>query len=347
MSSASSSASSNLSRDVIARLNEQFYRHSPHHYFERRLAAALAVPGPEEREHPLPQGFHAAAVEAALGGEADFDPASFEADTRELYLAAEATVLLHHAGEALLRLYLAHQGDPPCPWIELAGMKDFRRFKQLVRERLLDVPADRLRSEVETLFLGGPRPEDDADRGRCDEMVKNCAEFLRVFAHQFLDEGDAAIYNAAKHGLAINAGRHQLAFVPADDARNDPEQERAVAHLIDSLSFNGVTLEALAWVGTSKRGEWHRKQKWVDPARDLAYAYAAVRLMANLWSVARARYEDGGEVAIYLVDRLSARTIARLAEGRVGAISMPILARPLPDHEAKAVLDRLAMEREQ
>jgi hypothetical protein len=57
--------------------------------------------------------------------------------------ALESTVLLHHAGETLMRLYLAHAGDAPCPWMEIARFPDSRRFKdalsRLLSSRSTDV----------------------------------------------------------------------------------------------------------------------------------------------------------------------------------------------------------------
>ena len=45
-------------------------------------------------------------------------------------------MLLHHVAETLLRLYIAHESDPECPWIAIASERNFGRFKGKVSELL-------------------------------------------------------------------------------------------------------------------------------------------------------------------------------------------------------------------
>ena len=49
--------------------------------------------------------------------------------------------LLHHASEALLRLYLAHEPLTACPWLDMARVRSPGKFKQIVEARFLrDLP---------------------------------------------------------------------------------------------------------------------------------------------------------------------------------------------------------------
>ncbi len=48
------------------------------------------------------------------------------------FLIAESQVLLHHAAEALLRLFLAHEGRPPCPWLRAGSLRASGRLTGLL-----------------------------------------------------------------------------------------------------------------------------------------------------------------------------------------------------------------------
>ncbi len=42
----------------------------------------------------------------------------YDEQAHQAFISAEAEVLLHHASEALLRLYFAHADNAPCSWLE-------------------------------------------------------------------------------------------------------------------------------------------------------------------------------------------------------------------------------------
>ncbi len=125
-----------LATENYAALNERFYEASPHEYFDQRLGLLLLAAGkPEEVEKLLQGGISF----GQLGLRATQDEAQHATESpetkqrkRERFITAEAEVLLHHASEALLRLYLAHEpvigadGPPaihPCPWLQIARLR--------------------------------------------------------------------------------------------------------------------------------------------------------------------------------------------------------------------------------
>ncbi|MDQ3580012.1 MAG: hypothetical protein M3443_20925, partial [Actinomycetota bacterium] len=58
----------------------------------------------------------------------------YDEEAAGVYAAIESTNLLHHAAECLLRLYLAHAGMPPCPWLEVARLRSPSEFKEAVEK---------------------------------------------------------------------------------------------------------------------------------------------------------------------------------------------------------------------
>lgn len=92
------------------------------------------------------------------------------------------------------------------------------------------------------------------------------------YAQHFLD---ATVYNAAKHGLAVQPG--EAAFQLGDD---------------ELISRSGPAIEYLEVRDEYGRRRWHRTTQWVDVGHSLAYVFVACRLMKGLMDVARARYTD-------------------------------------------------------
>jgi hypothetical protein len=124
---------------------------------------------------------------------------------RERLVIAEAEVLLHHAAETQLRLYLAYERLPPCPWLVLAGERSFAAFKDKVAKLGEALGDEQRRTNVAAVFFGASDrtslrptpPEDEWNAG-----LENLSTWLAWFAAHFLDAG---VYNAAKHGLAPQA----------------------------------------------------------------------------------------------------------------------------------------------
>lgn len=259
-------------------LNDTFYRARPHAYFNQRLESLLLVAGkPEQLAQLLAEGINIEKLEvgvASIHRDLSEQENAEAQEDRERFVIAEAEILLHHAAETLLRLYLAHEDLPPCPWLKLSGEYSFAEFKSKVTTLTEELGDEQRNSKVAAVFFGTaeraslrPTPAvDDWNMG-----LQNVATWLAWYAAHFLDAG---VYNAAKHGLAVQAGNAE--FQLGDD---------------ELISRSGSSLEYLvSYKNDSGRRRWRRTTQWLDLDRWMAYIFMASRLMKGLMAVARARY---------------------------------------------------------
>jgi hypothetical protein len=125
------SADRDLAPGQFPDLNREFYAAEPGDYFRCRLRSLLlAVADSPALDEVLKQGITYGKI--GLHRKADAEPAS---TTVESYGSMESVNLLHHVGECMLRLYLAHADRQPCPWLELSRLRAPQEFKKRV-ERL-------------------------------------------------------------------------------------------------------------------------------------------------------------------------------------------------------------------
>src|SRR5690348_10436328 len=105
---------------TFQRLNAEFYRASPHTYFRDRLQMlALRAVNPTVIDEAVgDEGITWGRLHLVADGHPNASPetAAEREDAHSRFLVAESQVLLHHTAEALLRMYLAHETYPACPW---------------------------------------------------------------------------------------------------------------------------------------------------------------------------------------------------------------------------------------
>jgi hypothetical protein len=264
-----------LTGDDFPSLNAAFYRAEPADYFDRRLVLLLLTAG------------NTPGVEELLNRGVTYENFSFPADQisraepwhPERFVTTETVVLLHHLGETLIRLYLGHEataeeGVPPCPWLDLARVRTPGLFKMRARERFLNSPLDTAerRRRVALAFYGAattrsfePRPAEREWTRSLDSIESH----LVGFANELLDGG--ALYNAAKHGLALGPEHREAEFK-------------------DLASSSGPSIEYLEVKRDDDRDRWYRTVDWVNIDLRLAEIGVGVELIRMLWNVARARY---------------------------------------------------------
>jgi hypothetical protein len=191
----------------------------------------------------------------------------------------ESQVVLHHAAKAVIRLFLAHVGAPPCPWLELASETSFSRFKRKVDDQLLR-PRRRgvLEAEAAWVFLGRRNAFPDEELDDWTSAIENLAKFLRTFAERWLKE--SRVYNALKHGLAI---------VPGDAVFQLLDDDGKAVRLGEGASVE--LLEATPW--EDDRRAWQITTRWLDVQESLALVEIACLMIESLWLVARHRYVAG------------------------------------------------------
>jgi hypothetical protein len=202
-------------------------------------------------------------------------------EARQSYLRTEAVAIVHHASEALLRLFFAHVQHPECPWLGMSASTNFGEFKSQVDDAL-----DRglNRDHIASVFLGGSTPEDSCIELTAEEfedtvdamelLLVNCAvRFLR----------DSFLYNAVKHGLtAIDIDDETARF----EWRNH-DGEQVPMH---KGPVHGYLHKKLDPSASDNEKQWFLSLDDPNPERDLAIATLITYAMDSLWNVARRRY---------------------------------------------------------
>lgn len=267
--------------EIFESLNQEFYSTEPHAYFGQRLNTLLVAAADVESLNLNLRG-EGQATSSVFFRVADDERVATQLSPAEQegYITAESQVLLHHAAEALLRLYLAHEDQPPCPWVEVSSLTDFSEFKDLIRSRFVDFAGSRqAEPQVARVFFGQSqhRPDIGCTEDEWKAAVENVAGFLRHFAGVLLD--DASLYNAAKHGFAVNPTRSFIRI--AAEGSN-----------VAGFGHEGPSMQFLERTRYNREGtrDWNLTTAWVRVRATLCFTDIALRLMANLWTVARAVY---------------------------------------------------------
>lgn len=263
-------------RESAQRLSEMFYFAEPHEYFSWRFyLLVLAGDASKDLGAFAREGISFAGF--SIGPSDAIDEDEKEVQRRYSFAVAEAAALLHHVSETLLRLYFAHCDLPPAPWLEVAREKNFTKFKDKVRMRFVaaETTAEDY-ARVATVFFGAANPKNlrpVPDERSFNDAVENIDRWLRFFAANFLD--DAHLYNALKHGLAVNAGDSSMKI---DDG--------------SVISADGPSLLYLGERETGERRLWSLTTRWINLGNTVAMIYVGIRLMQMLWEVSKARYTE-------------------------------------------------------
>lgn len=282
------SADERLAPDNYPALNKAFYASKPADYFGQRLENLILTAGRHvDLDRLMDNGatYHDLRVGAhADGGAAKSRKTSPDdrAKSVEHFVIAESEVLAQHVGETLLRLYLAHAfvtgRASPCPWLEISRLRSPAKFKEKVRARFgpdsdpknpdnLNAVARVFHlTDDPTKLTGGTVP-----RKLWKRSLENIEGYLRGFARQFLDR--SALYNAAKHGLALLPGEASMRLGDGD-----------------VIQAEGPMIQYLEIQENDGRPRWMHVNHWVQPDRQIAVIFRACQLIEALWEVARIRY---------------------------------------------------------
>ena len=264
-------------------INAIFYQSDPADYFETRSTLAiLYAANPPALGDALSEGLEYGPL--ALSFTVAAESCESDEDDRLRFVITEAQVLYHHTIEALLRMYLAHRENTPCPWLEISSTRSFAKFKETVERRFVDkehIPDEtEWTEEIAWLFLA--QHLEDIENPATLAAVDHIERSIRMYAADFLK--DSHQYNAAKHGLAVN---------PVPDAAlsiGDPDTDIYHTH-------TGPALHILEFDGNPRR--WRMTTRWAKPETILAYQRVAVLLLRSLWTIGRARYTDADEIVIF------------------------------------------------
>lgn len=268
-----------LATESLVELNNDLYQLEPWVYFRFRLRNLALSAGRElELQNLLGEGV---SVNDFNLGAKDFSPKlaldDEERIEQQAFVVLEAELLLHHVAETLLRLYIAHESDPECPWIAIASERSFGRFKGKVSDLQQNLRTPDYRDRAATVFLGSSdwkelRPAISGDEW--GHHLENSIQWLSWFATYILDGN---VYNAAKHGLGVWPQNSALKV--------------EIDGVSDFLNGSGTCLE---YLHTSRendgRTKWRRTTKWVRLDRTFASIHIACALIHRVWCVGSVRH---------------------------------------------------------
>lgn len=277
-------------------LNEEFYSgNTPSTYFRDRLTLlALRAAKPEALVDAAGNGILWGQLWIASDDEGNAEmPEGYEDAARTRFIATESQVLFHHTVEALLRMLLAHEGRPECPWLEIAAQKDHGAFRVAVAELAKSSWSEERTARIAEVLMGGvpkePTPE-------WIEHRDNAIRLIRMLAARL--NSQSTLYNAAKHGLTMIGGTASIHFVPAAQNPDEPEFDPAApsARVINErgvVGANGINDVYLEREGKAKTGyTWHHVTRWFSPEEAALLTHVSLILMDALWAVAKVRYLD-------------------------------------------------------
>lgn len=251
------------------RLNEEFYSGDPAGYFSLRLNMLLLAAGAPDEVHALLaagvryEGLISSPLDRSTQARNDLDVA---------YLLTESQTVLHHVSEALMRLFLGHADGGPCPWIEVAALRNFARFKKQMAVLASPTWSSDLEDAVPFVFLGG----EPIDRESSAAAQRAVTRLIRHLAGRLLE--DSNLYNSVKHGMAVVGSRHAYVSISETGA---------------AAPFIGSNGPSVAFMESEVRGDrrvWSVTRRWTSIRQALWLSQLALSQIDALWAVGRARY---------------------------------------------------------
>ena len=254
-------------------LNAVFYSTDPSEFIKMRIENLALMACKDEVLSP------AYGSERPIGDSLHYPATSVpHPKQRHKYVRMEAVTIVHHASEALLRLFFAHVDYPECPWLGMSTSSDPGSFKRKVvaaKKKGFDC------EQIAAVFLGGSDPEDAGikmGKGKFAETVGALDRLLIECAHRFT--GDSFPYNAVKHGMtAIDTD----AKMKIDGANGDEIK------MLDGF-VHGYLHKKRTPAAGNEDGQWFLSLADSNPERDLAVATVITYALDSMWAVARRHY---------------------------------------------------------
>jgi hypothetical protein len=190
----------------------------------------------------------------------------------------------------MMRLYFAHAGRPPCPWLEVARLRIPREFKASLETLNSTLHEQEVIDSLLTIFRGNPQPEPlgwDIPPEDWQRKTQGLVALVKLLCLRLLDE--SGLYNAAKHGLAVIAGRSGLRISSPD------VPDVAILASGPELTYLDMTDPA-----DPKDRKWTRTLTFVQIESNLALINLVTSQIEALWKIARARYTGETDIAVVM-----------------------------------------------
>ena len=247
-----------------------------------------------------PEVVHSTLMDGVQFGELHLREDESAPDTDELlqYGTLEAVAILHHTSEALLRLILAHEYLPACPWLEIARLRQPGEFPKALKKLRRGLGDQEQQDRIVHVLRGGLTPaevnvdisEDAwfADRQGLIQLLEAAAERI---------DSEVQLYNSVKHGLAAIAGAAHLKL----GGEESPINVEASGPMVTFMGLKKKTDGSIRWQKTTT---------WVRVETTIAFSAMLSKQIESLWSVARLRYlgQSGGKIQPVTPDQVQAVT---------------------------------------
>ncbi|VXB26324.1 hypothetical protein [Nocardioides sp. AX2bis] len=301
-------------KDWPTRLNASFYDQDPTAYFRDRMSllALRATRGPDLTDL---MGFRWGSL--LVGRDPAQRSPEEEAERTTRFVVAESQVLLHHAAEAAIRTFLAHASNADTPWLAMSALQNHREFRDRVAELAAPAAPDWVREGAGWALLGLAPAAMDTD---AEAVLAPSLRVLQALAQRV--NGDANLYNSAKHGMTLLPGIESVALETEDGQ--------------PLVCADGTRVTYLERSATS-RAEWTWSQttRWVSPQGAFSLTQLAVLLIEAVWRVARWRYVDVPLGQVRLVDASLVDTVlSEFAAADTARLSLRIGTQPRPPRKS-------------
>lgn len=248
-----------------AMLNDSYYSATPHEYFLHRLGSlALLIADDNLATDSLREGIDL--LDTQLIMDINWDDKG-----KSKYASSEIVVLLHHACETLLRLYISHANRNPCPWVAMSSLMDFGEFKRKVAALRGHFSDPEILADILEVFT---LTNDKKSQPNISDEVwttheKGLVMILEFAAGEFLD--NSSIYNAAKHGLAVIP--HEIGM--------------SIGFPSIIMQKEGPAVSYLQRVRDKDNQKWLKTTQWISPRSLMMWVVLIVQQIENLWVSAK------------------------------------------------------------
>lgn len=287
-----------LAPDIFSELNATLYEADPAEFFRFRIFTIAALVNDNGVNLRIDQG---AAYGAMRLGPMEPPPEA----SRLRYAALESMILVHHAAETLIRLYMAHAEPGRSPWLEVAQLRSFSRFKDAIAAAVANNGSGWKREQIGRVFLGG---ETETAAGLATDQqgfasaVDGYITLLTALGQLLLSQSD--LYNAAKHGL-VGVPQHagSISF-KGDDGRDlkiGGGPSLVYLHQKPPAEDPALTSEE----------RWRATLQFVRIDSNLLVVEQACRAISSIWSVAQRDYTGvPGRVVLLDTDEVNVCFVA-------------------------------------
>lgn len=162
-------ADRNLVEDQFPGLNQRFYRGDPAGYFDRRSTALLvSIARPDAVDDLLTEGLAYGSLRVTRSTTPDGD----DGQERRALRVNRSDCSPPPLRRGAVPIAAAHRGFPPCPWLEVARLRNFAQFKTALDDFLSELAGDAPLDEALTVLRGTA----DGSRSGCQTRRETATE---------------------------------------------------------------------------------------------------------------------------------------------------------------------------